>query len=122
MDRVTININQSTVGTVNLGDIVGNIENHLNSVTDDSASEVIIALKEISESVADDASLTAEARRGLLENLDYLSQSVAQDQAQRSQGVIRSVVDTLSKGVGLVGSAASAWSAWGPTVTAFFGL
>jgi len=121
MERIHIHINQSQIGTINLGKIVGNIENHLSQVTGPSSEDIVAALKSLAEAIANDKSLEPENRQELLENVEFLSQSASEEPDKWRKGVIRAAIDAISRGLTIAASAASVWATWGPTISAFFG-
>ena len=116
-----ITLNNSQVGTLNLGTIIGDVETHLAAVVDPDAGEVVEALREFAEIVANETSLGDEDRREMLEGIDLLAQEAATSPAHRRSALARSVLTGMGATAAAGGSLATIWSTVGPTVLHFFG-
>jgi hypothetical protein len=119
---VHITISNSQVGTVNLGTIIGDVQNHLNSLRGPSSEEVKRALHSTAQAIVDDPKLNAEEKEQWLQHVDFLAQGAAKKPEQRSRGLIKTTFDALTKGLALATSAAQTWSVCAPIVAGFFGM
>ncbi len=118
---ITITLNQSQVGTLNLGTIVGDVEAHLAAVEGPGADNVREALRSLAQAVVDDESLSGDERKDLLESLDVLAEEAGKEPERRRSAVVRSVLLSLAASLGAAGGLAEVWSTFGPTLVDFFG-
>src|SRR5438445_9660032 len=74
---VNITMHGGTLGQVNLGQVRGNIETHVNAVTGPSAAEFQAAVKAVAEAVGKDPKLNEREQGEYLEGLDYVAEEAA---------------------------------------------
>lgn len=118
---VHINVTDSQIGTLNLGMIIGDVENHLASVTGPEADDVRLALHQIAEAVVAEPALSDTDREVLLQNVDLLAEEASKEPAKRRTAVAKTVLATLAAALSAAGSLATVWTTVGPTLSHFFG-
>jgi hypothetical protein len=118
---INIHLNDSQVGVLNLGSVVGSVQAHLAVVAGPDADEVRRALEALARAVIDEEALPDERRQQLLESIDLLAQEAGVAPAQRRGSVIRTVLSGLAASLAGAASLAEVWSAVGPSLLHFFG-
>ncbi len=116
---VHINITGGTIGTLNTGQVMGDIESHVNAVSGASASKFREAVKAFAEAVDQDAKLGAAARVEILEDLDYLVEEARKQPAERRPTLLRRTIEGLPGALTLAEQAKTAWDAFGPIIAGF---
>ncbi len=119
---VHIHIEGSTVGQLNLGQVVGNIETHLNAVSGATADELKSIVAQLVEAVAADERLSEGDKRDVLLNIDYLSEEAAAPTGVRKLWVVKAVLYWMGWTLGAGGSAVTVWEAAHPVLHRFFGV
>jgi len=121
LGNVTINIHHGTVGTLNLGTIIGDIQANLSTLKADGHDEVVGALKNLAEEIGDAQEL-GNARREALEQVAVISAEAEKPAPERRLGVVRAVLtalqSTLSASANLVKVGEFAW----PYIKNYFNL
>ena len=117
-----IHIEGSTVGQLNLGPVIGNIETHLNAIQGPSADEVKALIKDLVEQVLQDKELAAETKRDAIESIEFLSASAAEPPEERRLSVVKAVLEATAGLLNAGGSAIVVWQAAEPILHKFFGL
>jgi hypothetical protein len=112
------------VGVVNQG-IVKHIESIAGRHTQiflPSPRETAQALAKVAEAVREEPTLGPAMRREQLDRLLQLAQQTELPAAKRSPSFGRATVRALDAALSRAGNLADIWSAWGPTIKAFFGI
>jgi hypothetical protein len=112
--RITVTGN---VGTLNLGEIVGNIESHITSTTGPSAEEFREAMRAIVE--VSRRALPPEAQEEALQQLEFISAEAEKPPEKRSRAIIGPVLERLAQVMVLADATKTAWNDWGPGITHF---
>ena len=114
------------IGMMNTGTMavrhIESIAAHLNRMASPTERRVVDAIAEVTKAVTTDATLDAATRAEVLDLLIALAQQTASPAADRSRGVGRTIVRTLDSTLSRAGNVADIWSAWGPSIKAFFGF
>jgi hypothetical protein len=121
LSGVQINVTGGQIGTLNLGTIIGDVENHLASVTGPESDDVRNALREIAQAVVDERELSDEERQELLEDIDLLAEEASKEPEKRRNGVVRKILSGLGTSLATAANLATVWGTVGPTVLHFFG-
>jgi hypothetical protein len=114
------NFNNSSIGVVNTGH-VKQIEvsvQHLHQTGKDDARD---ALKAMTEAIVDSPA-TEEVKGGLLEHVEFLGEQATTDPAKRKLGMIKSTMEALNQGAGVVTTIAGAVQAADPIMKSLFGI
>jgi hypothetical protein len=119
--RVRIDVSNSQIGTLNLGTIVGDVENHLSAVSDPDAEEARDALQRLTQAIVDADGLPDDRRRELLEQIDLLAEEASRPPERRRPAVVRPVLTGIAASLSAAGGLAEVWDAVGPTLLQFFG-
>jgi hypothetical protein len=110
------------VGMVNHGPVehITSIAGRLTQVFPPSPRETVQAIAQVAEAVREEPTLSPVMRRAQLDRLLQLAQQTELPEAKRSPGLGRATVRTLDAALSRVANLADIWSAWGPTIKAFF--
>lgn len=120
-ETVHLTIKDSTVGTLNLGEILGDIKTHVNQVTGPSAESFKAAITAVSEAVVRDADLASQ-RKAILEHLDELTEKAKQPPSQRKLSTIKSLFGFIRDAISTGTEAAKVLEGHGVDITSFFGI
>lgn len=123
--NITINLQNSTVGVLNAGEIenVKSISVNVSTLAKSGHDDVAVALKELTEAVADSTEISPDERAYVLENLEELSKQAALAPEERAKsGVIKSILSGVATTLSAAGGLAEVWSTWGSAIRVFFGL
>ncbi|HKG38902.1 MAG TPA: hypothetical protein VKB25_07920 [Conexibacter sp.] len=96
---VKIVLNNSQVGALNLGTVVGNVETHLTALRAGEGSDVQEDLRILAQAVLDDEHLTDDDRQELLESIDLLAEEAGRARPHQRTSVVRAVLTDLG-GIG----------------------
>lgn len=113
-----IEINNSTIHQLNLGQIRGDMNNAVTTLTENGHGDVASALKQFTEQVAaaDDPAID---RKDVIEHLGYISKQAALPPAERSPGILKTTIAHVQDAVKVVGTLSQAWKTFGPIIEGF---
>jgi hypothetical protein len=117
--RIRINVSDSQIGTLNLGTIIGDVENHLSAVHE--ADEARDALQGLAQQIVATEGLDDDRRRELLEHVDLLAEEAAKAPEKRRSSLTRGALSALASASAVVGDLSSVWATAGPILIDFFG-
>jgi len=110
------------VGVVNQGTVkhIESIAGRLTQISLPSQRETAQAIVKVAEAVGEEPTLGPAMRREQLDRLLQLAQQTELPAAKRSPSLGRATVRALDAAFSRVANLADIWSAWGPTIKAFF--
>jgi hypothetical protein len=110
------------VGVVNQGTVkhIESIAGRLTQISLPSQRETAQAIVKVAEAVREEPTLGTAMRREQLDRLLQLAQQTELPAAKRSPSFGRATVRALDAALSRAGNLADIWSAWGPTIKAFF--
>ena len=115
-----VSVRDSTVGVINTANVVGQISSYIAALpTDDAAKK---ALEEFTSVVATEQGLADQERQALLDQLAVLAEQATEAVPKRKAGVIRAIMDGITRTAGMAGGLASAWDRVAPILRHYFGL
>jgi hypothetical protein len=118
-----INIYGGTVGTLNTGEVLGNIHSHVSSLTGSpSAVAFRESIEAFSKTVAEVDDLTDPVRTEVLENIEFIAESGAQPPDKRRVGVLRAALTMLPDTLALSSRALEAWDKYSGAIRLHLGL
>lgn len=117
---ITFDLTNSQIGTINLGSIIGNVQNHLTALNDPAAAEVRDGLARLTQAAIDAEDLEDGAREELLEHIDLLAEEAQKHPAERRLAITRSVLGIVATTVPAVTTLSEVWTGVAPTLEAFF--
>jgi hypothetical protein len=118
-----INIYDSTVGTLNTGEVLGNIHSRVSGVTGSPSADAFRkGIDALSEVVAAAEDLPNTKRTEALDCIEVIAESAAQPATSRRVGVVRSVIASLPETLALSSRALDAWDKYGGAIRAHLGL
>jgi len=103
-----ISIKENQIGILNTGNIK-NINQNIDRLVKNSASDLANKLKEFSESMINDNNIPAEQKNEILENLEFISSELLIAKEERKIGIVNTL---LSKTNTLVNTSASLFTLW----------
>lgn len=120
--QTTINIYGGNVGSVALGDVVGNINAHVANVSGPDAAPFRKAVDEFVTALAEDSQLPETRRAEVLEHIDFAVEAASQPPGKRRLPIIRTVLASIAPALEVSAGAVEAWNRCGPTILRFFGI
>jgi hypothetical protein len=110
-----INIDRSTVGVLNTGQMQGiqQIDVNISKLDQTAKADVAEALRALTEAIVSDRQISVLQRSELVEQLHELSDQAPLPPDQRKTGVIRAVIAGLSSSLNAVSALATIWATWG---------
>ncbi len=121
MAGVVININQGTVGTLNAGTIIGDIQTNLTNLKTEGHDQLAHALKRLAEAIGS-AEALGDRRRDALEQVAALSAEAEKPVDRRRLGIVKAVVNALPTALGTSADLLAIWDAAWQQIEMFFGL
>jgi hypothetical protein len=123
----TIVINNSTIGVLNPGQLVGNVKSAINQIADTpEQNEIKTALSKIALFLEENANANKVASEKYAEALELVSELAKQASTSKENrslpSIIRSMAKSLGEVVQTVASGSALWQMYGPTIMAYFGL
>ena len=118
-NHMNIEINNSTVYQLNLGQILGDMNNAVTTLTQNGHTDIASALKGLIERIAasDDPALN---KKDVLEHLAFISQEAALSATDRKQGLVRTALSHVQTAVQAAATLSQAWTTFGPIIEGFF--
>jgi hypothetical protein len=120
--RIHIEIHGGNVSNLNLGEVVGNIESRINSVTGPDAADFADAMKQLVEVAQTAPGFTDEARQEAISHLDAVSEEADRPPGKRRPAVVGAIVARLAQVMALAEATHTVWQDYGPAVMGFFGI
>ena len=111
----------STVGQVNLGQVIGNIQTSIDVVSGPRSDDFKRAMEELLVAIQGDEVLSGSAKADALKQLEYIAEAASQPVAKRRASVLDAVLARVPLVLAAGEASAKAWSTFGPEVTRFLG-
>lgn len=108
---ITINVNQSQVAALNLGQVIGNIEGTVSGINAAGQHDLAEAIKTLTEMITGAPSLMEAEKREAVELVSALSEELARRPEQARPGVLRTVAGRLGQIVSAIATAQGAYEA-----------
>lgn len=118
---VVLNITDSNVAALNLGNVMGNIQAFVVSLQNEGNPDLARALKTLIEGVAATEELGAQ-RTELIEYLTTIGEQAALQQTQRRPGVVKTLMNSLGSALMHAANLAQIWQTVAPMIARHFGL
>jgi len=87
--QITLNIGQSQIANLNLGTMIGNIQNTVGGLQDKGLQQLAEAIKELTEAVVDEAALSGKAKQDAVEAISVIGEEATKPEPQRRLAVLR---------------------------------
>lgn len=120
-----IKVSNSMVGVINTGKIetIESIYLNTSNLANTGHTELVIALRKVTEATNKSQELTQEQQSELLEQLEEIARQANTSPNKRAApAVIKAVLSSIAMTIGTGGGLAEIWSTWGPAIKAFFGF
>jgi hypothetical protein len=104
----TLNISNSTIATLNLGTVVGDLNSSIQSLSAGGQNELAEAVRQLTEAISSSAELGC--RREMLEHVAYISEQAALPAEKRKMGPLKASIEALKAGVTIVVQLLPLWS------------
>jgi hypothetical protein len=116
-----IKVDNSVVGSINTGNVhkIDVSLTQLHNAGDDRARD---ALKNLTEAIITDKTLTEVKKNELIEQVAFLSEQTIVAASERKPGIIKAILSDLTQVAGTVSAISGAWNAAAPILRAIFGL
>jgi hypothetical protein len=121
MPELTISINNSTVGALNLGTVLGDLQTNLTILRTGGQEELADELKRLAEAIGQSEAL-GERRKDALEQVAAISAEAQKPAEKRSLGVIKAIAFALGTTLATVADVSTAWDAVHPLIKTYFGF
>lgn len=108
---ITINISQSQVAALNLGQVIGNIEGTVSGLNAAGHRDLAEAIKTLTEVIAAEASLSEAGKREAVELVSALGEELARPPQDVRPGLLQTVAGRLGQIVSAIASAHGAYEA-----------
>jgi hypothetical protein len=109
--QVTLNISHSTIASLNLGTVMGDLSASVKNLGDQGQRTLAAAIRALAEGVAASTDVNDATRKELLEHLTLISTETARPAEHRKLGPIRMSVNFLREGISQIAALVSTWQA-----------
>jgi dCTP deaminase len=121
----TIVINNSTIGALTSGQLIGDIKSKIETLNESAGfknlGDVLTQLVEFIQK--NESRLDSDQQQESLELVDELARQASVPVAKRSSpGVVKSIISNLGDIIKIASSGTDLWSKWGPGIMEFFKL
>lgn len=107
--NMTINISGGQIGNLNLGEIIGDLQATLRTVTDQGGDTVAECLKQLAEAIVSSKGLDDSAKAETLDQVKEVASQAATEPVKRNKGVLKSIFATLKSTLSGIKDIASVW-------------
>jgi hypothetical protein len=107
----TINISQSTIATLNLGTVVGELNSSIQTLTNAGHDDLAKSIRQLTEAITASPHLNESLRKDLLEHLALISSEAALPVEKRKMGPLRSSVAILRSSMSVATQLVTLWQA-----------
>jgi dCTP deaminase len=111
---------QQAIGNLNLGEIIGTVNSHLQDLNFKGQIELSKALKNITKEVADSNDIDEKKKIEYAEYLKLLSEEANKPVDKRNNAVVKTILSLLAKGLQVSANLSEVWGTFGTQVTDFF--
>lgn len=113
---------QQSIGNLNLGEIVGNVNSHLEELNFKGQIELSQAFKSITRAVTESSQIDDSKKLEYAEYLKLLSEEANKPIDKRNNAVIKTIMTVLGKGLEIGGNLSEIWGTFGSQIISFFNL
>jgi hypothetical protein len=106
---ISLNINKSTIASLNLGTVVGNLQANVSVLQDAGQKDLARALSALAEALTDSQTLNEEQKREGIEMVAALGDELAKPEAERKSSVAKLVAQRLGQVVRRASEVAGAY-------------
>ncbi len=105
-----VNISNSTIASLNLGSVFGELKASVQTLTDRGSAELAGAIRELAEAVTTSRELSDAQRREVLEHLAFTWSEAALPAEKRKIGPLRTWINFLQTTLSTVAQLAGCWA------------
>jgi len=105
----SINISNSTIGNLNLGTVMGDLNGSIQQLRQEGQVDLSDALEKLSEAIIGSAEVQDQVKKDLLEHVAFVSGEMALPGAKRKMGPVRSSIEALKSGLAVASELVSLW-------------
>ena len=116
-----IKVDNSVVGTINTGNVEA-IDVNITCLRNAGSDSVSNALRQITEAVANDATIARGTKDQLLDQVAFLSEQAVASAKDRRPGMISAAFTGITQASTAVSGIAAAWNSVKPLLQQFFGI
>jgi hypothetical protein len=114
-----ITIDRSSIGVINTG-CIGQVDTAVGTLKQQGDANLAGAFTELTEAVAEDATLGDQQKKEIVELLSTLASEATVPQTERRKTLIKTVFDKLGLLAGGVATLKAAWERLSPTIAQLF--
>lgn len=111
---------QQTIANINLGEILGNVNNHLQDLNYKGQIELSKALKGLTNAITESQELADSKKVEYAEYVQLLSEEATKPVDKRNNAVVKTVLTVLGKGLEVSANLATVWGTFGNQIISFF--
>jgi hypothetical protein len=119
-NNMKIELNNSTIHQLNLGTVVGDMNNSVTALQETGHAEFAQALKAFTEQVANADEVPTQARKELIQNVALVGEQAALPPEQRKSGLLKAAIGYVKTTTQIAASLSEAWKQFGPAIESFF--
>jgi hypothetical protein len=107
---MTFNISNSTIASLNLGTVFGDLTASVNVLKGQGYEEFAASLEKLAEAVVSMADLQDSVRKELVEDVSFIAEQLARPREERKTGPLKSAIATLGESVKTVTQLVALWT------------
>jgi hypothetical protein len=119
---INLNINESLIASLNLGTIVGNIDNNIGSIEKAGYADIATAIKELTEALVNAKDISETDKKEFMEQIEVLSDQANHTKSERKIGVIKAIWDKIEHSIGISANLLTIWQTVREPIMKFFGI
>jgi hypothetical protein len=119
VNSMKIEIKNSTVNQLNLGSVLGDMNNAITTLAQQGHQDLASALKRFTELIASSIDL-GPAQRDVVENLAFISEQAVLPAVDRKQSLLNAAISHIQSVVQTVGTLNEVWKTISPMVESLF--
>ena len=117
--NVKIELNNSTINQLNLGNVMGDMNNSVTSLQQAGHAEIAQALKHFTEQVAA-SDLPADTKKEIIENLALVGEQAVLPSEKMKTGPIKAALSYVTTAITATKPLLDLWKTFGPAIEEFF--
>jgi hypothetical protein len=124
-NEMSINITNSNVANLNLGEQIGHIESVVQTIASKGGEEdkkLAEALHALAEGVKDESQLSESDKKEAAQVLAEIAEQAEAQPEKRSSGKLKALLAGFPVMIAAAAHLTKLWEAWGPAIKAYFGL
>jgi len=118
-----INIGRMNVtGTVNFGQIVGNIHEHITQIKNSGNVDLADSLNELIQAAEKDQSLTEDQKQEFAENIELIAEEAEREPHERRVSRVKATLKYVPSIINTSAALVTLWDQYIPVIVSYFGI